>query len=136
MCIDYRRLNQQTVKDNYNLPRIDEIFVALHDKKHFISMDLLMGYHQVKVREADRGKTAFATHMGLFQFNLMPFGLCNARGTFQRMMDSILCEDINKDVVVYLDDVLTYGDTLDSTLTSWEKHLIKISNADLKFKPR
>ena len=78
MCVDYRRLNTQTVKDNYNLPRIDEIFVALHDKKHFISMDLLMGYHQVRVSAADRAKTAFSTHMGLFQFNVMPFGLCNA----------------------------------------------------------
>ena len=56
MCVDYRRLNTQTVKDNYNLPRIDEIFVALHDKKHFISMDLLMGYHQVRVSAADRAR--------------------------------------------------------------------------------
>ena len=110
--------------------------MALHDKKCLISMDLLMGYHQVKVREADRGKTAFTTHMGIFQFNVMPFGLCNAPGTFQRMMDSILCENLYKDVVVYVNDVLTYGNTVDQTLTAWEKHLIKMANADLKCKPR
>ncbi len=74
--------------------------------------------------------------MGLFQFNLMPFGLCNAPGTFQRMMDSILQEELNKDVAVYLEDVLTYGTTLDQTLTSWEKQLSKIADAGLKCKPR
>jgi hypothetical protein len=74
--------------------------------------------------------------MGLFQFNVMPFGLYNAPGTFQRMMDGILREDLYKDVTVYLDDVLTFGNTLDQTLNSWEKHLGKIVNAGLKCKPR
>ena len=123
MCVDYRRLNTQTVKDNYNLPRIDEIFVALHDKKHFVSMDLLMGYHQVRVNVADRAKTAFSTHMGLFQFNVMPFGLCNAPGTFQRMMDGILRGDLKKDAAVYLDDVLTLGNTIDQTLSHPGKNI-------------
>ena len=99
-------------------------------------MDLLMGYHQVRVNVADRAKTAFSTHMGRFQFNVMPFGLCNAPGTFQRMMDGILRGDLNKDAAVYLDDVLTFGNTVDQTLTSWEKHLGKISAAGLKCKPR
>ena len=99
-------------------------------------MDLLMGYHQVRVSAADRATTAFSTHMGLFQFNVMPFGLCNAPGTFQRMMDSILREDLYKDATVYLDDVLTFGDTIEQTLNSWEKHLGKIAAAGLKCKPR
>ena len=74
--------------------------------------------------------------MGLFQFNVMPFGLCNAPGTFQRMMDSIFRDDLYKDVAAYLDDLITFGNTIEQTLTSWEKHLGKLSAAGLKCKPR
>jgi len=82
LCIDYRRLNAQTVKDAYPLPRIDEILGSLAKAKYFIALDLLMGYHEVEVECADRAKTAFITHRGLFIWNVMPFGLTNAPATF------------------------------------------------------
>ena len=86
MCVDYRQLNQITIKDAYPLPRMDEIFTSLHNNFCFVALDLLMGYHQIPVREEDRPKTAFITHKGLYVFNVMPFGLCNAPATFQRLM--------------------------------------------------
>ena len=74
MCHDYRKLNFITIKDAYPLPRIEDILVGLSKAKYFISLDLLIGYHQISVKEADRPKTAFVTHRGLFMFNRMPFG--------------------------------------------------------------
>ena len=74
MCVDFRQLNDQTIKDAYPLPRIDDIFTSLHSAQNFVALDLLMGYHQITVAEADRPKTAFITHRGLFVYNKMPFG--------------------------------------------------------------
>jgi len=82
MCVDYRDVNAQTTKDSFPLPRISEVWSSLAGAKYFASLDLLMGYHQVEVREQDRPKTAFITHKGLFVYNVMPFGLCNAPATF------------------------------------------------------
>ena len=77
-----------------------------------------MGYHQNLIALIDRIKTAFWTPNGMFQFNLMPFGLCNAPATFQRLMDDIFHSDLLRDIVAYLDDLLIYGTTLDKTLDS------------------
>ena len=79
MCIDYRDLNAQTEKDAFPLPRIDQVWPLLAKAKYFASLDLLIGYHQVEVSEQDRFKTAFLMHRGLYVYNVMPFGLCNAR---------------------------------------------------------
>ena len=86
-CIDYHKLNDVTRKDAYPLPRIDATLDTLHGSQWFSTLDLLSGYWQVEVDEADRQKTAFCTPEGLFQFKVMPFGLCNAPETFQRLMD-------------------------------------------------
>uniref|UniRef100_H3GAZ5 Reverse transcriptase domain-containing protein n=1 Tax=Phytophthora ramorum TaxID=164328 RepID=H3GAZ5_PHYRM len=86
-CIDYRALNAVTVKDVYPLPRVDETLEALCKSQRFTSVDLHAGYWQLAVAQQDRPKTAFTTRRGLFQFCRMPFGLCNAPSTFQRLMD-------------------------------------------------
>ena len=87
-CVDYRKLNAITRKDA--LPRIDNTLDTLSGSQWFSTLDLLSGYWQVEVAEGDRDKTAFATQSGLFEFKVMPFGLCNAPATFQRLMDLVL----------------------------------------------
>ena len=86
-CVDYHKLNEVTRKDAYPLPRIDDTLSTLAGSRWFTTLDLLSGYWQVEVAEEDRAKTAFCTMEGLFEFNVMPFGLYNAPATFQRLMD-------------------------------------------------
>ena len=110
-CVDYRRLNDVTVKDVYPLPRIDDVLDRLGGAKFFTTLDLYKGYWQVPMAEADRSKTAFVTPDGLFQFKRMSFGLCNAPASFQRMMDTILGPLKWKICLVYMDDILIYSES-------------------------
>jgi len=89
-CIDYRQLNEKTKKDSYPLPRIDECLDALAEGSWFSTLDLRSGYHQVAMSPDDADKTAFVTRRGIFRWKVMPFGLCNAPATFQRLMDIVL----------------------------------------------
>lgn len=107
-CIDYRLLNAITQKDVYPLPRIDDTLENMHGARRFSSLDLHAGYWQVPVAVADRDKTGFVTRRGLFRFVRMPFGLANAPGTFQRMMDAVLRGLTWQCCLVYLDDVIIY----------------------------
>ncbi|GMF31601.1 unnamed protein product [Phytophthora fragariaefolia] len=107
-CIDYRSLNAVTVKDLYPLPRVDETLEALHESQRFTSLDLHSGYWQLAVAKEDRAKIAFTTRRELFQFLRMPFGLCNAPSTFQRLMDCVLRGLTWVCCLVYLDDVVIF----------------------------
>ena len=108
-CIDYRRLNDITVKDRHPLPLISDIINIMSDCKYFSVLDLLSGYWNVVVKKEDRHKTAFITPDGLFQWIVMPFGLTNSPATFQRFMQKVMEEYLYKFVVVYLDDFLIFS---------------------------
>ena len=111
-CVDYRRLNDVTVKDAYvyPLPIIDDTLYMLAGKRWFST--------QVSLSQEARVKTAFATHSGLFQFRVMPFGLCNTPATFERLMDRVLQGLRWSRCLVYLDDIISFGSTFDSVLAN------------------
>jgi hypothetical protein len=89
-CVDYRELNSVTIKDRYPIPNIQLIIYSLHGARYFSTLDLLSGYWQIEREEKHKYKTAFICEYGLYEFNCMPFGLCNAPGTFQREMNTVL----------------------------------------------
>ena len=134
MCVDYRDLNAQTEKDAFPLPRIDQVWPVLAKAKYFASLDLLMGYHQVGMEPKDRYKTAFLTHRGLYVYNVMPFGLCNAPATFQRLMEKVLGPLVGHGVLVYLDDVLLYAEEPNELVELLRKVLKLLEAAGLKCK--
>lgn len=109
LCIDYRRLNNVTIKDSYPMPRTDEFFDQLADASFFTKLDAESGYHQIEMNPSDIEKTAFGCREGLFEFVKMPFGLVNGPATFQRVMNNILSDYIRKFVVVSMDDILIYS---------------------------
>jgi transposase InsO family protein len=111
LCVDYRKLNDITVKNRYPLPLISDLIRSLHSAKHFSALDLRNGYHLIRIKEGDEHKTAFNTKFGLFEYLVMPFGLANAPSIFQAMMNNIFAEALNKFVVIYLDDILIFSNT-------------------------
>lgn len=131
-CVDYRRLNTITRKDVYPLPRIDDALDCLQGAEFFSSLDLRSGYWQVPMAEADRAKTAFVTPDGLYEFNVMPFGLCNAPATFERMMDSLLRGLKWKTCLCYLDDVVVFAPDFETHLIRLEQVLTCLANAGLQ----
>ncbi|UYV76233.1 hypothetical protein LAZ67_13003122 [Cordylochernes scorpioides] len=108
-CVDYRKLNEVTVKDVYPIPRIDDVMDSLQGSKYFSAIDLKSGYWQVEIEERDKEKTAFTTAHGLYEFNVMPFGLCNAPATFERNMENMLGNLRWQICLCYLDDVIIYS---------------------------
>ena len=113
ICVDYRRLNDVTKKDAHPLPRIDDIFDALREAKYFSTLDLASGYHQVFVETQDQEKTGFVTPWGQYKYTVMPFGLCNAPATFQRLMALVFSGLIGIDCLIYLDDIIIFVQTFD-----------------------
>jgi hypothetical protein len=110
-CIDYKYLNALTLKSKFPIPIFDELMDELAKDKWFTSLDLNVGYHQVRLKPREEFKTAFQTHFGHFEFRLMAFGLCGAPRTFQGAMNTTLAPLLRKCVIVFFDDILIYSAT-------------------------
>ena len=131
MCVDYRALNKQTVKDRYPLPRIDLLLDRLGQAKVFSKLDLAQGYHQIAMAEDSVEKTAFCTNLGQWEYLVMPFGLCNAPSTFQRLMNTIFEKELNSFILVYLDDILIYSHSVGEHWEDLRRALDKLRRAKL-----
>ena len=119
-CVDFRQLNASTIKDAHPLPRIDDLLDALHGARWFSTLYLKSGYWQIPIMERDKKKTAFCTSGGqLFEFNQVPFGLCNAPATFSHLMDRVLAALHWEACLFYLDDIIVFAAT-------WEEHLARL----------
>ena len=132
-CVDYRKLNDLTKKDSYPLPRIDSTLDELAGSTWFSTLDLKSGYWQVEVEEKDREKTAFSVGNGLWQYNVMAFGLCNAPATFERLMENVL-GDLR--CLIYLDDVIVHASTFERELERLRLVLSRLRAANLKLNPK
>ena len=132
-CVDYRKLNKLTKKDSYPLPWVDTTLDALLGSGWFFAQDLKSGYRQVEVEEQDREKTVFTAGNGLWQFNVMAFGLCNAPPTFEPLMDNIL-GDLS--CLVYLDDMMAHAKTFELELQRLTHIFSQLRAANLKLNPK
>ena len=143
VCIDYVQLNSQTQKDSYPLPNIQTIFNQIGQSTWFTTMDLLNGFWQVMLKPEHRHKTAFLTSRGLYEWITMPFGLCNAPSTFQRLMDTVILPEYRSFIETYIDDVMTHSTTFDEhihhlekLLQSLQKHNLTVKLSKCKFAQR
>jgi hypothetical protein len=112
LCVDYRSLNVVTIKNKYPLPHIDILFDQLAGAKVFSKIDLRSSYHQIKIRSSDIPKTAFSTKYGLYEYLVMSFGLTNAPAYFMYLMNSVFMQELDKFVMVFIDDILFYPKNL------------------------
>jgi hypothetical protein len=119
MCVDYRSLNDVTIKNKYHLPRIEDLFDQMRGARVFSKIDLRSGYHQMKIQPSDIPKTAFSTRYGLYEFTVMLFGLTNAPAYFMNLMNKVFMEYHDRFIVVFIDDILIYS----KNDSDYEEHL-------------
>ena len=134
-CVDYRRLNEITVKDAFPLPRISDCLDAVAGAQYFSTFDMTSGFHQVKIKESDIPKTAFCTKYGLYEYLTMPMGLSNSPAVFQRLMEFVLSSYQWHICLIYLDDVLVFGSNFDEHMDRVDQVLDRITQAGLKLRP-
>lgn len=132
LVIDYRKLNEVTIDDKYPIPNIDEILDKLGRCQYFTTLDLAKGFHQIEIEEEDIHKTAFSVEGGHYEFLRMPFGLKTAPATFQRLMNNILRDYINRICLVYLDDVIIFSTSLQEHMNSIKLIFNRLKEANLK----
>ena len=135
-CIDFRKLNNRTIRDAYTLPRIDDTIDSLIGARYFSKLDLRSGYWQVEMEEADKEKTAFSVgSLGFFECNRMAFGLTNAPATFQRLMERCMGELNLRECLIFLDDILIYSETFEEHIRRIEAVFSRLKEHGLKLKP-
>ena len=136
MCVDYRQLNQRTVKDNYALPRKDEMLDALQGNSYFTVLDMKAGYHQISVLEEHKQRTAFTVGpLGFYEYNRMPFGLVNAPATYQRLMEDCF-DGLNLNICfIYLDDLIIFSKSYDEHVDRLRQVFDRIRTEGLKLSP-
>ena len=136
-CVDFRRLNARTIKDNYCLPRIEEILDSLAGSKYFTVLDLKSGYHQVEIREDHKERTAFSVApLGFYEYNRMAMGLANAPATYQRLMENVLGDLHLTICMVFLDDIIVFGNSFEEHLARLEQVLVRLGDNGLKLNPK
>ena len=131
VVVDYRALNEQTVKNKYPLPLMDELFDRVVKAKVFSKLDLRTGFHQIRVHEDDVEKTAFRTRYGSFEYRVLPMGLCNAPGTFMQLMNDTFRDLLDRSVLVFLDDILVYSETVEEHAVHLRQVLKRLRSAKL-----
>ena len=134
-CVDYRKLNAITKKDSQPLPNIDDTIDALNNCSIFTKLDLRSGYWSISMDDKSREKTAFVTFMGLFEFEVLPFGLTNSPGTFQRYLLHVINPFLYQFALVYIDDLIIYSKTVDDHLEHIRKVLDRLAQHQLRLNP-
>ena len=135
-CVDYRALNDITIKNSWPLPRTDDCFDALTGSKWFSTLDLCSGYWQVEVEDEDKLKTALTTGRGLYQFNVMSFGLCNDPAMFERLMEEVLAGLPWEICLLYLDNMIVHTSMISEQLSQLRKVFQCLRDAKLKLDPK
>lgn len=131
MCIDYRELNKDTLKDHFLLLFIDQVLDTLGGKKYFSFLDGFSGYNQIQLAPADQDKTTFTCPWGTYAYMVLPFGLCNAPTTFQRVVLGVFSDLTHDFMEVYMDDFIVYGYMFEEAIKNLEKFLIRCKEENL-----
>ena len=134
--MDYRDINEMTIKNRYPLPMIQETLIQLSKARYFTKLDSRGAYNQIRMAEGDEWKTAFRTQYVLFESVVMPFGLTNAPATFQTYINETLSEYIDCFCSAFLDDTIIYSETLEEHIVHVRQVLQRLSDAGLHLNPR
>jgi transposase InsO family protein len=134
VVVDFRALNELTIKNKYPLPLMDELFDRVHGAKFFTKIDLRSGFHQIRIAECDIEKTAFRTRYGSFEYLVLPMGLCNAPGTFMQLMNDTFRDLLDRSVLVFLDDILVFSRTKEEHIVHVREVLQRLRTHQLRAK--